>query len=209
MPARRNKFSLDYVNQTFQGTEEDDLFLGSHGAHLTVYGNGGNDRIENRNYNDGVGDRFSGGDGKDVLASYGTDAILSGGAGHDILWGYGKASFVFGAADATSSDVVNIVDGPDAYNHKFVFQASDYGLTEGNGLIGGQLDPTWFESGTEIQADHAVFFYNTRTNTLTWDPDGHGGADRIPIAKIKFPADPDHIFGADSIVIDTTGEYLF
>jgi Ca2+-binding RTX toxin-like protein len=129
---------------------------------------------------------LSGMAGDDDLRGNGGDDTLIGGAGKDNLTGGSGADvFVFGNADAGSTDkVVDFASGTD----RLRFYASDYGLSEGSGLIGGALDLSYFAviSGTQNQgtvSGHGQFLYNTTSRTLLWDADGAGtGTSGVAIA---------------------------
>jgi Ca2+-binding RTX toxin-like protein len=132
---------------------------------------------------------LSGMAGDDDLRGNGGDDTLIGGSGKDTLTGgTGADVFVFGTADANSTDrVVDFTSGTD----RLRFYASDYGLSEGSGLIGGALDPTYFAviSGTQNQgtvSGHGQFLYNTTSRTLFWDADGAGtGTSGVAIATFS------------------------
>jgi hypothetical protein len=119
--------------------------------------------------------------------------IISGGGGKDLLTGgLGADTFLLGPANAANT--VTITDF--AAEDKFGITASDYGLSQGNGLVDNGsgtlvLDPTWFATVTGSQgtvAGHGQFLYNTTTSTVTWDPDGSGAAAGIALAKLQAGA---------------------
>jgi Ca2+-binding RTX toxin-like protein len=128
--------------------------------------------------------------GADDLRGNGGDDTLVGGAGKDTLaGGTGADTFVLGGADATSTDkIVDFDVGVD----RIRFFAKDYGLVEGQGLIGGALDPSYFAqvSGTQNQgtvSGHGQFLYNTTTSSLMWDADGAAmGAAGVALATFSL-----------------------
>src|SRR5882724_1860462 len=119
--------------------------------------------------------------------------IISGGGGKDTLTGgLGADTFVIGPANAANT--VTITDF--AAEDKFGITASDYGLSQGNGLVDNGsgalvLDPTWFATVTGTQgtvAGHGQFLYNTTTRSVTWDADGSGAIAGIALATLQTGA---------------------
>src|SRR5436305_3581842 len=116
--------------------------------------------------------------------------IISGGGGKDTLTGgLGADTFVFGPANAANT--VSITDF--AAEDQFGITASDYGLSQGSGLVDNGagvlvLDPAWFAtvSGTQgTVAGHGQFLYNSTTGSVMWDPDGSGAAAGIALATLQ------------------------
>jgi hypothetical protein len=145
---------------------------------------------------DGTGERdqIYGLGGADTLRGNGGNDLLLGGAGKDTLsGGTGADKFVFGLADATSTDTILDFTAEDWVG---IF-ASDYRLSVGAGLkVDGTgrlvLDPAYFAtiSGSgNVQgtaSGHGQFLYNTTTRTLMWDADGAGtGSSGIAIAAFN------------------------
>ena len=119
--------------------------------------------------------------------------IIIGGGGKDTLTGgLGADTFVIGPANAANT--VTITDF--AAEDKFGITASDYGLSQGNGLVDNGsgtlvLDPTWFATVTGTQgtvAGHGQFLYNTNTRSVMWDADGSGALTGIALANLQTGA---------------------
>src|SRR2546421_59796 len=111
-------------------------------------------------------------------------------AGKDTLTGgLGADTFVLGPANVANT--VSITDF--AAEDKFGITASDYGLSQGSGLVDNGagvlvLDPAWFAtvSGTQgTVAGHGQFLYNSTTGSVMWDPDGSGAAAGIALATLQ------------------------
>ena len=116
--------------------------------------------------------------------------IISGGGGKDTLTGgLGADTFVLGPANVANT--VTITDF--AAEDKLGISASDYGLSQGRGLVDNGsgvlvLDPAWFATVTGTQgtvAGHGQFLYNTSTSSVMWDPDGSGAAAGIALANLQ------------------------
>jgi hypothetical protein len=119
--------------------------------------------------------------------------IISGGGGKDTLTG-GLGADTFALGPANAANTVTITDF--AAEDKFGITASDYGLSQGSGLVDNGsgalvLDPTWFATVTGTQgtvAGHGQFLYNTTTGSLMWDADGSGAVTGIALAKLQTGA---------------------
>jgi hypothetical protein len=119
--------------------------------------------------------------------------IISGGGAKDTLTGgLGGDTFQFGPANAANT--VTITDF--AAEDRLGVTASDYGLSEGNGLVDNGagalvLDPAWFATVAGNQgtaAGHGQFLYNGTTRSVMWDPDGSGAAAGIALATLQTGA---------------------
>lgn len=151
---------------------------------------------------------LSGGAGNDDLRGGGGDDTLIGGSGKDtLLGGIGADQFVVGQPDAVNPDRVS--DFSAAEGDRIVLFAAEYGLTAGNGLTGGQLDPTYFaviagssnKQGTV--AGHGQFLYNTTTSTLMWDADGSGAGQGVAVATFAAVNSVPVTLGAGDIEVWT------
>jgi hypothetical protein len=140
--------------------------------------NGTGNSADNRMKGNDFANVLSGMEGADNISGGGGSDVIIGGAGKDTLdGGSGADTFMFGIADATSTD--RITDFNMAEGDKLGIMSIDYGLREGRGLISGNLDPAYFAtvSGFSPQgtvAGHGQFLYNTSNYTLLWDKDGAG-----------------------------------
>ncbi len=130
---------------------------------------------------------LSGGGGNDDLRGNEGNDTLVGGAGKDtLLGGTGADTFVLGVPDAGNPDrISDFVAAED----RIRIYAADYGLSEGQGLIGGQLASSYFaqiSSGTQgTVAGHGQFLYNTSSGTLMWDADGSGALQGVSISTFS------------------------
>src|SRR4051812_15086996 len=119
--------------------------------------------------------------------------IISGGGGKDTLTG-GLAADPFVPGPANVANTVPITDF--AAEDKFGITASDYGLSQGSGLVDNGsgalvLDPNWFATVTGTQgtvAGHGQFLYNTTTRSVMWDSDGSGALAGIARATLQTGA---------------------
>jgi hypothetical protein len=172
---------VDYVQSTIS------YRLGNHIEKLELLGTASIDGTGNELANTLKGNAganvLSGLGGSDILYGYDGDDILVGGAGKDYLTGGAGADvFVLGVPDASSADRIYDFEAADSIG---VF-AADYGLTEGNGLMGGALAAGYFVTGAAAtSAGHGQFIYNPANNILYWDPDGTGSAGRITLATLS------------------------
>ena len=169
--------------------------------------NGADNSLANTIKGNSANNILSGGAGNDDLRGNGGDDTLIGGAGKDtLLGGADLDTFVFGLPDAANPDrVADFV----ATDDQIRMDAADYGLSEGNGLIGGQLDPSYFAliSGSSNRQGtaqgHGQFLYNTTINTLMWDGDGVGGAQGVAIATFSVVNGTPVILSANHIELST------
>jgi hypothetical protein len=141
---------------------------------------------------------LSGGAGVDTLYGFEGDDILIGGVGKDYHYGGGGAdTFVFGLNEG-AADVVYDFESVD----RIGIYAGVFGLTEGAGLSGGQIDRTYFVAGAAATASgHGQFvFTSASTPTLKWDPDGIGGQAAITLTTFAsgttVTADQMRVFSA-------------
>lgn len=119
--------------------------------------------------------------------------VISGGGGKDTLTG-GLGGDTFKLGPANAANTVTITDF--AAEDRFGITASDYGLSEGNGLVDNGsgalvLDPAWFATVTGNQgtaAGHGQFLFNGTTRSVMWDPDGSGAAAGIALATLQTGA---------------------
>jgi Ca2+-binding RTX toxin-like protein len=170
--------------------------LGKNVENLTLTGTGAIDgrgnELANKITGNAADNALSGGAGNDTLSGGAGNDVLSGGAGLDILTGgAGADTFVFGPANATSTD--KVTDFSSAEGDRLQFQASDFGLSLGHGLnADGTLSADYFAivSGKTTQAtqSHGQFLFNVTSKTLFWDADGNAGGARsqAPVAIASF-----------------------
>lgn len=169
---------IDYVVNTITYT------LGNFIERLEMAGtaaiNGAGNDLNNTLKGNDAANVLSGGGGSDTINALGGDDVLIGGVGKDFLnGGAGADTFVLGPADANSIDKITDFLAEDWIG----IYPTDYGLIEGAGLAGGQLDASYF-SGTGVAnvGGHGQFVYRASNFTLYWDPDGTGAGAAIPIA---------------------------
>ncbi|MCU9849246.1 cadherin domain-containing protein [Defluviimonas sp. WL0024] len=149
------------------GFADDDLVFGLDGND-TLAGNGGNDILD-------------GGSGNDLLDGGDGDDTLVGATGNDeLIGGSGRDTFVI-RSDPASADTIHDFTSEDWLG----IDAAEFGLTEGNGLTGGRLDPDWFVVGPSATAiGHGQFVFTGGAEPyLLWDPDGAGPAAAVTIAS--------------------------
>ncbi len=107
-----NQYNQAVFNTNLRGNAEDNRLIGNNGANI-IYGEGGNDFLQDSAQVDLDDDQLYGGDGNDVLESDGGFDTLDGGAGNDTLIAAGPqsfATFVFGRGYG-SDTVVNSSEG--------------------------------------------------------------------------------------------------
>ncbi|MGK7867628.1 Calx-beta domain-containing protein [Falsiroseomonas sp. E2-1-a20] len=124
-----------------------------------------------------------GGAGVDTLYGFDGDDILIGGADKDYLYGgAGADTFVLGLNDG-AADVVYDFEAID----RIGIYAGVFGLTEGAGLSGGQLDGAYFVAGSAATASgHGQFIFTSGSKpALKWDPDGIGGQGAVTLATFS------------------------
>jgi Ca2+-binding RTX toxin-like protein len=117
-----------------------------------IFGFDGNDHL----FGNGSDDLLAGGSGDDILEGGTGDDVLIGGAGSDQLYGgAGRDTFVFTRNAGAADKVLDFA--PEDWVGIY---AGDFGLSEGNGLINGALDPAWFVVGKSATASgHGQFVF--------------------------------------------------
>ena len=153
----------------------------------TIIGGGGNDTLYGSAFAPNAdGDELYGGDGNDLISTFGgSAAIINGGAGNDSLSsGSGADNYVFdvapGAANAdfvfsfdTGSDTVHLdARVMPALGNAGRFSAADPRFYAAPGAVSGH------------DADDRVI-YNTTNGTLWYDPDGSGALGAQLIATLQ------------------------
>ncbi len=142
--------------------------------------NGTGNELDNRLKGNDAANVLNGMNGADTISGGAGNDMIIGGAGKDTIdGGSGADTFMFGAADATSTD--RITDFSLSEGDRLGIMSLDYGLREGRGLISGSLDASYFAvvSGFSPQGTitgHGQFLYNSSNYTLLWDNDGAGTA---------------------------------
>lgn len=155
----------------------------------TLSGDGGNDRLEGRDGNDSL----FGGDGNDVLqGGFGNDR-LAGGAGLDTLTGGGGIDrFVFDEVLERPDRITDFRSGTD----RLLLSASIFtSLVVGTD---GALAPGQFVAGDAALTADSHLLYDPSSGTLSYDPDGAGGAAAIAFAVLTGPRD---LIASDVLVI--------
>jgi hypothetical protein len=145
-----------------------------------IFGFDGNDHL----FGNGSDDLLAGGSGDDILEGGTGDDVLIGGAGSDQLYGgAGRDTFVFTRNAGAADKVLDFA--PEDWVGIY---AGDFGLSEGNGLINGALDPAWFVVGKSATASgHGQFVFTggKGKSDLLWDPDGTGPEKAVTLASFK------------------------
>jgi Ca2+-binding RTX toxin-like protein len=158
-------------NDLLTGNGEGNVLTGAGGAD-TLRGGGGNDGLSGGAQNDLLtgdegDDKLHGGDGADRL---------EGGAGRDILIGAaGADTFVF--SRLVGADTVVDFGADDT----LALRAASFGLAA------GAFDAARLQFGAAATGAEGVFVYDAARRTLSWDPDGAGGAAAEMVAAFSTP----------------------
>lgn len=145
----------------------------------------GNDLANAVRGNSGANVLF-GGIGTDTLYGLDGNDTLIGGRDKDFLvGGAGADTFVLDLNQGTP-DSISDLEAAD----RIGIYAREFGLTEGSGLTGGQLEPSYFVAGTSATASgHGQFVFTAATTpTLKWDPDGTGAQAAVTLATFASGA---------------------
>jgi Ca2+-binding RTX toxin-like protein/aryl-phospho-beta-D-glucosidase BglC (GH1 family) len=210
--ADEDSLYADVGDDRLSGGEGNDVLFGGAGndailgdaAVDTLYGDEGNDALYGGSGNDliygGVGlNRLYGGDGNDkvfggahadtIYGDVGNDSLkgdagndhLYGGLGNDSLSGsYGRDGFVFNTRPHSRSNVDRISDFK-VVDDTIKLARSVFTKVGPKGYL--KADAFWTGSSAHDASDRVI--YNKAAGTLSYDPDGTGGAALIRYAIVK------------------------
>ncbi|PRY26433.1 Ca2+-binding RTX toxin-like protein [Aliiruegeria haliotis] len=126
-----------------------------------------------------------GGGGRDTISGFAGGDILLGGPGRDYLYGGGGSDTFVLRPETGAWDRIYDLAGED----RLGIYASDFGLSDGAGLVGDALAQGYFVKGTSATASgHGQFLYRADKSELLWDSDGTGPASALRIALMQSGA---------------------
>jgi len=185
-----------FLDDTIHGGDGDDNIVGNGGANV-LYGDAGDDTIDGGSYagyGGDTADHLYGGSGDDVLTGKGHDT-LEGGDGRDVLSTYGGGNVLDGGAgndrlSAYNDDLLRGGDGDDT------LQASGFGDTleggSGNDALKVETDDSYFSGalGGKLtldggDGDDTFDFWMRSTGTASVHAHGGAGQDTFVIRTVK------------------------
>jgi trimeric autotransporter adhesin len=167
------------------GSSRNEYFRGG-SARDTIHGGGGDDTIYGSSFaTNADGDELYGGDGNDLIASFGGNTQLDGGAGNDVLGsGPGAERLVFSVAPgAANADLVTeFASGFD----KIVLDSAAHPNIGASGNFASGDDRFMAGPGfTSAREGSDRVVYDTLSGRLYYDADGLGGAQSQLIATLQ------------------------